>query len=68
MTLKTNQKDPDNRGREAQEFELRTIWLGIECLVKIFNRGEDEKIGADEVNKLCAEDSESGSPNSYKLY
>lgn len=29
MALKTNEKDPDNRGRESREFELRTIWLGI---------------------------------------
>ena len=27
-------------------------WLGIECLVKTFNRGEDEKVDVDEINKL----------------
>jgi hypothetical protein len=32
------------------------LWLGIECLVKTFNRGEDEIINADEINKLIAED------------
>lgn len=29
MTLKTNENDPDNRGRQQLEIELRSIWLGM---------------------------------------
>lgn len=27
MTLKTNENDPNNRGRQQEEIELRSIWL-----------------------------------------
>ncbi len=29
MTLKTNENDPKNRGRQEPEAELRLIWLGM---------------------------------------
>jgi hypothetical protein len=29
MTLKTHENDPNNRGRQQEETELRSIWLGM---------------------------------------
>lgn len=29
MTLKTNENDPNNKGRQRLEIDLRTIWLGV---------------------------------------
>ncbi len=29
MTLQTNKNDPDNRGHNTLEDELRSIWLGV---------------------------------------
>lgn len=34
---------------------IRLMWLGIECLVKTFNRGESEKVDVDEINELLDE-------------
>lgn len=48
----------------SKQKEIRTLaglricyqsWLGIECLVKTFNRGEDEKVDVDEINELLEE-------------
>lgn len=36
-------------------IRARILWLGIECLVKTFNGGEDQKIGLDEIKELLAE-------------
>jgi hypothetical protein len=37
-------------------FELSLgIWQAVECLVKTFNRGEDEKNDVSEINELHAE-------------
>ncbi len=32
MTLKTNENDPNNRGRQESENALRSIWLGRQDL------------------------------------
>lgn len=30
-------------------------WLGIECLVKTFNRGENEKFDVSDINEMLAD-------------
>jgi hypothetical protein len=32
--------------------------MGIGCLVKTFNRDEDEKVDVDEINKLLVDDND----------
>ena len=35
-----------------RRFLINNTWLGIECLVKTFDRGEDEKIDTEEIQKF----------------
>jgi hypothetical protein len=43
--------------RKSEHFYLcYQNWLGIECLVKTFDRGDDEKVDTDEINKLLDDD------------
>lgn len=55
MTFQTPQNNQNNRDKNSPEElpdEICSIWLGIGCVVKTFQRGSDEKIDTNEVTEL----------------